>query len=197
MVFTSLAVLGTIALFLLEQRRTQTVLPILFDVPDFALTNQQDRVFTRADLLGKVWLADIIFTRCAGPCPVMTRKMAELQAALPADQPVRLVTLTTDPAYDTPEVLQAYAKRFGADPARWQFLTGTKSQIVRLAVNGLRLTAVEKEMGERESPEDLFIHSTILVLVDQRGRVRATFETDQPDLNSRVLTAVNALLTEL
>lgn len=195
-VFTVLAVLGAIALFLLEQRRTQTVLPILFEVPDFALTNQEGQVVTRADLLGKIWLADIIFTRCAGPCPVMTRKMAELQRVLPADQPVRLVTLTTDPTYDTPDVLREYAKRFGADPVRWHFLTGTKSQIARLAVDGLRLAAVEKEVGQRETPEDLFIHSTILVLVDQRGRVRATFETDQPDLNSRVSMAVNALLTE-
>lgn len=194
--FTSLAVLAMIALLVLEQRRTSSALPVLFEVSDFALTNQEGQVVTRADLLGKIWLADIIFTRCAGPCPVMTRKMAELQRVLPADHPVRLVTLTTDPTYDTPAVLRAYARRFGADPARWSFLTGTKTQIVRLAADGLRLTAVETAPGERETPDDLFVHSTILVLVDQRGRVRSAIAADQPDLNLRVVAAVNALLTE-
>ena len=65
------------------------------------------------ELRGKVWMADMIFTRCAGPCPIMTHHLAELQAALPANEPVRLITFTSDPEYDTPAVLKRYATRFG------------------------------------------------------------------------------------
>ena len=170
------------------------VLPVLFSIPDFALTNQAGRVVTQSELRGRVWLADIIFTQCAGPCPEMTRRMAELQTALPAAMPVRFVTLTTDPVHDTPAVLAAYARRFGAQAGRWEFLTGTKRQIAELAVKGLKLTALDKEPAQRENADDLFIHSTQFVLVDGRGQARAVFESDDPGMESKVTTAVNRLL---
>jgi protein SCO1/2 len=171
-------------------------LPVLFEVPDFALTNQSGQAVTRSNLLGQVWVADIIFTRCAGPCPEMTRRLAELQAAIPADQPVRFLTLTTDPGHDTPAVLQSYARRFLAQPGRWHFLTGTKKQIADLAVGGLKLTAIEKEADKRENLDDLFIHSTLFVLIDQQGLARATFESDDPAMKSKLLPAIMKLLQE-
>jgi protein SCO1/2 len=171
-------------------------LPVLFEVPDFALTNQGGQVITRASLRGQLWLADIIFTRCAGPCPEMTRRMAELQSAIPATQAVRFVTLTTDPGNDTPSVLQGYARRFGAQADRWHFLTGTKKQIVDLAVHGLKLTALDKEASQQKDPDDLFIHSTIFVLMDKQGRARAVFESDDVSMKPKILAAIERLLKE-
>lgn len=155
-----------------QNRRSAMVLPVLGNIGEFALTNQLGEVVTRANLIGHVWLADIIFTRCPGPCARMTRQLAEVQAALPAASAVRLVSLTSDPTFDSPEVLAKYATRFGADPSRWQFLTGSKGEIVKLAIENLKLTAVEKSAAERTTPEDLFIHSTMFVLVDKQGRLR-------------------------
>lgn len=171
-------------------------LPELFQVPDFTLTNQAGSAFGRANLSGRIWIADIIFTRCAGPCPEMTRRLAELQAALPPRLPVSLVTLTADPEFDTPKVLQAFARRFGADPGRWHFLTGTKPQIVDVAVTGLKLTAVDKEAGKQTDPNDLFIHSTIFVVVDKRGRARAVLESDDPALKVKALHVIHQLMDE-
>ncbi len=96
-------------------------LPVIGQITGFTLTNQDNAAVSLADLRGKVWVADVVFTRCAGPCPRMTHQLAELQSALPANQPVRLVTLTSDPEYDTPPVLKKYAARFGADSNRWMF----------------------------------------------------------------------------
>ena len=171
-------------------------LPILFEVPDFTLTNQSGQVVTRSDLRGQVWIADIIFTLCGGPCPEMTRRMADLQAAIPAGQPVKFVTLTTHPEHDSPAVLQSYAGRFLAQPGRWQFLTGTKKQIADLAVGGLKLTALEKEADKREKLDDLFIHSTLFVLIDQQARARAVFESDDPAMKSKLLPTIIKLLQE-
>jgi cytochrome oxidase Cu insertion factor (SCO1/SenC/PrrC family) len=170
--------------------------PVLFAVPDFTLTNQGGQVVTRSNLLGQVWLADIIFTRCAGPCPEMTRRMAELQSTIPSDLPVKFVTLTTDPDNDTPAVLQSYARRFLAQSGRWHFLTGTKKQIADLAVSGLKLTALEKEADKRENLDDLFIHSTLFVLIDPQGRARAVFESDDPAMKTKLLPAIMKLLQE-
>ena len=171
-------------------------LPVLFEVSDFALTNQSGQLVTRADLLGKVWLADVIFTRCGGPCPEMTRRMETLQAAVPVSDLVRFITLTTDPLNDTPTVLQAYARRFNAQPGRWHFLTGTKPQIVDLAVRGLKFTALDTDPGQRKDPNDLFIHSTVFMLVDKHGRARAVIESDDADMKARALDLVNRLLLE-
>lgn len=169
---------------------------VLSQVRDFALTNQLGERVTLADVRGRVWVADIIFTRCAGPCPRMTAQMSELQAALPADAPVRLITLTTDPEYDTPAVLRQYAQRFGADPGRWLFLTGSKAEIARLAVDDLKLVAVETEPAGRQDPADLFIHSTTFLVVDRQGRLRASFESTEPGFKERVLALVTELLRE-
>jgi len=142
-----------------------------------------------AELRGHVWVADIIFTRCPGPCAKMTSRMKELQQALAADGNTKLVSLTTDPEFDTPAVLKTYGERFGADPARWTFLTGTKTQIAKLAIDSLKLTAIEKKPEDREASNDLFIHSTIFVLVDKQARLRAVFESTGDDIDPRKVQA--------
>ncbi len=153
-------------------------LPVYGQVAPFTLTNQDNRPVTLNDLRGQVWVGDIIFTRCPGPCLKMTRQMQELQSALaPLGSRAKLVSLTTDPAYDSPAVLKAYAQRFQADPKRWMFLTGNPAEIANLAIDSLKLTAIPKKPEERQSAADLFVHSTIFVLVDKQARLRGIFET--------------------
>jgi protein SCO1/2 len=176
-------------------------LPVYGQVADFTLTNQNGRPISLADLRGHVWVADIIFTRCPGPCLKMTRQMKELQQALSSRSRTRLVTLTSDADFDTPLILKAYAARFGADTNRWTFLTGTRKQIVSLAVNSLKLSVVEKKPEERESPDDLFVHSTIFVLLDKQGRLRGVFETsgdgiDPEQVKRQILAGIRQLERE-
>lgn len=191
--------------FLLANRELQASrskpLPVIGPIADFSLTNQNGRAVSLADLRGHVWVADVIFTRCAGPCPIMTQQMKELQDALPSSSQARLVTLTTDPAFDTPPVLKTYAERFGADPNRWMFLTGPKAEIARLAVDSLKLSAVPKKPDARQYPQDLFVHSTIFVVVDKNARLRGVFETtgqgiDPRQVQTEILAAVRQLEQE-
>lgn len=173
-----------------------TALPIYSKVADFTLTNQLNKAVTMEDLRGKIWIADIIFTRCAGPCPQMTRNMRALQDALDGDGSVRFISLTTDPGFDTPEVLERYGKKFDVDPDEWWLLTGSKVEIARLAVDGLKLTAIQKEAGQQEDPNDLFIHSTLFVVVDQQGRLRAAIEGMEPRAEQKTVEAVRKLQME-
>jgi protein SCO1/2 len=173
----------------LKLRGSSKPLPVYGQVADFTLTNQDGRVISLADLRGHPWVADIIFTTCPGPCRTMTRQMKELQEALPSGSQAKLVSLTTFPAFDTPPVFKAYAERAGADANRWLFLTGAKSVINKLAVDSLKLTAIEKKPEERESPDDLFIHSTIFVIVDKKAQLRGVFETTGDDIDPRKVKA--------
>lgn len=199
-VLIALLLAGAFALSRLQSRPSAAApLPVLGQVADFALTNQLGKLVTLADLRGKVWLADVIFTRCPGPCARMTRQMASVQAALPQDSQAQLVSLTTDPDYDTPEVLREYPGRIGVAAAeRWQFLTGSKLAIAGLAIDSLKLTTLEKPASERTSADDLFIHSTIFVLVDKHARLRGIFETGGEGIEwANVQTAILSAIRQL
>ena len=166
------------AAWLIQINRTRPqLLQVIGPVAAFTLTNQDGTGTSLADLTNRVWVADIIFTRCAGPCPRMTGQMRSLQALLPPASGAKLVTLTTDPEFDTPAVMKKYGERFGADFKRWMFLTGTKSEIAALAGGSLKLGAVPVNPGERKNDADLFIHTTILVIVDKHAQLRGFFET--------------------
>jgi protein SCO1/2 len=183
------------------KRGRATAPPVISQIADFTLTNQAGQAVTLAEVRGRVWVADIVFTRCAGPCPRMTQQMKQLQDALPANSHAKLVTLTTDPDFDSPEVLQKYAARFGADTQRWTFLTGTKREIGALAIDGLKLATVEVKPEERQNPEDLFVHSTYFVVVDKQARLRNVFETAGPgiewtNVQPQVIAAVRQLEAE-
>jgi protein SCO1/2 len=95
-------------------------------MPDFTLTDQKGRSMRLSDLAGEPVAVTFIYTRCpiATACPLTTAKFSKLAAALAAVGFGHLVTITVDPEHDTPPVLDDYAKRAGADPKRWKFLTG-------------------------------------------------------------------------
>ena len=86
-------------------------MPIYGSVPDFTFQERSGKDIHLSDLNGRVWIADFIFTRCQGQCPLMSGRMAELQEALKTSG-VKLVSFSVDPEHHTPEVLSAYARRF-------------------------------------------------------------------------------------
>ncbi len=186
--------IGVTFVFFAKPKTPALPLPVYSQIADFTLTNQTGRAVSLADFKGRIWIADIIFTRCAGPCSAMTRQMAELLTTLPAA--VQCVTLTTDPEFDTPAVLNSYGEQFKANFARWQFLTGSKREIGRLAIDGLKLTALDVPAEKRTDAADLFVHSTIFVLVDKQARVRGTFESAEPDFKTKILGAIQQLERE-
>lgn len=126
-------------------------LPRLGAVPAFILQERSGATLMQAELLGHVWIAGFIYTRCSTECPLMSSQMARLQEALSAERDVRLVSITVDPQHDTPEVLTRYAQSFAAHPQRWFFLTGDKVVIYRLAREGFRLGVLEPEVPGQSS----------------------------------------------
>ena len=156
--------------------QSQGALPVLSTLGSLSLTNQMGEAVGLDAFRGSPWFANIIFTRCPGPCARMTQQMRSLQTKLASDHQARFVSITTDPGFDTPEVLSQYARKFGADTSTWSFLTGTKEEIFRVSTKELLLVLLEKDEAERESPEDIFLHSTLTVLVDPLGRIRGSYE---------------------
>jgi len=142
---------------------------------------------TRQELAGKVWVADFIFTHCAGVCPAMSSNMRKLQERLFED--VRLVSFSVDPYNDTPEVLTEYANRYGADRDRWLFLTGDPEGIQKLSVGGFKL-ALDPASGTEKEP---ITHSSRMVLVDRNANIRGYYGTEEPKDLERLIKDANNL----
>ena len=159
-------------------------LPLYGKIPDFSLTEQNGKQITEKDLLGKVWIADFVFTHCAGPCPLMSGIMKELQKKLEEESDIRLVSFSVDPERDTPQVLSEYAKRYQANPEKWFFLTGDKTKIHQLSMQHFHLAVGDVPLEDREARDQNVYHSTKFVLVDKQGKIRGYYST-QPaaDLN--------------
>ena len=98
-------------------------------------------------------------------------------------------------------MMKKYGERFGADFNRWTFLTGTKAEIAGLAGGSLKLSAMPVEPQDQKNPVDLFIHTTIFVVVDKHARLRGIFETegegvDWANVKPHILATVRQLERE-
>ena len=190
-----LVIVGVVVTYLRSLDGTPS-LPVLGYVSTFSLTNQLGRVVNSTAMQGQVWVADVIFTRCPLQCVRLTKQMAALQADLPPGKPIKLVSLSADPVFDTPEVLKKYGDRYNAVHGNWHFLTGTKSEIHRLSVEDLKFVVVDKAQDQRDSADDLFIHSTRFVLIDKQGRIRAYYDGEAPATRAALLKSIDKLLRE-
>lgn len=150
---------------------------IAIPAPAFTQTERNGDKVTKEDLLGKVWVASFVFTRCAGPCPSVTATMAKLQKELnlAEEENLRLVTFTIDPDRDTPDELKKYAERFQAHTKRWHFLSGPEATQHDLATKGFMILS---KRSDKEKPDAgmEFDHSTKLALIDKKGNIRGYFD---------------------
>lgn len=156
----------------------------LGEVAEFSLTNQNGKTITTTDLKGKIWVADFFFTSCQGVCPVMTARMSKLDKTL-GDKGLHLLSISVDPATDTPEKLTEYAKNFDAKD-NWQFLTGEKAKIIDLSVKGFRLSLGEDPMS----------HSQRLVLIDNHSHIRGYYHVDRENEMQLLVEHATQLLKE-
>ena len=142
---------------------TQVMAPPKSKIPEFTLLNQEGERFASAALRGKIVVLDFIYTTCTDICPLFTANLAQLQRTLKNGNKrgVFFVTITTDPEVDSPKVLKAYARRYGADFQNWAFLTGTETQLKEVWKSfGIKVT--RKGRG-------LVQHTSLTTVIDQRG----------------------------
>jgi cytochrome oxidase Cu insertion factor (SCO1/SenC/PrrC family) len=192
---TFFIIVGSILLIVIRGAPTKASamdVPILGSVPEFSLTESSGTTLRRTDLLGKVWIASFIFTRCGEACPLLMQHEARLQPDLPLRDDLRLVSFSVDADFDTPKVLTEYAHTFGADRSRWLFLTGDKKQVYHLTTDGFHLAVVDAD-PTKEMP---ILHSTKLVLVDRGGAIRGYYDSSDPVEMQKLIRDVRQVLAE-
>jgi protein SCO1/2 len=168
--------------------------PVWGVLPEFNLTNQSAEPYGTRQLEGQPWVADFIFTRCPGRCPMLTREMSRLQTDLRGRgwDDVMLVSISVDPTNDTPEALTAYATRHSAKLDGWQFLTGTRDGIWSLSVDGFKLPVEEIE----DTGEGPIVHSNRFVLADGQRQIRGYYDAFDEDDRAKLLRDLEIVRAE-
>src|SRR3989338_1805543 len=166
-------------------------LPRYGRVPSFTLTDQAGGSVSQETFKGVVWIADFIFTRCAGQCPVMTAQMSRLAQAFQGEPSLVLVSFTVDPAHDPPEILARYAASHAARPAQWRFLTGDLQTITRLSQAGFQLA-----LSYEGTVDEPITHSRRFVLVDRQGVIRGSYDAGEAEAMTRIRRDVQRLVRE-
>jgi protein SCO1/2 len=135
-------------------------------------------VFTEEALRGHPTIIDFVFTRCDNICPMVSARMEALQERIGdrRAEAIKLVSITVDPAYDTPEKLAAYAERFRARPDKWRFLTGPVDRVRKL-VEGPFMNLMKNE-GLTPSGAPAISHNGHFVLVDGDLHIRGLYDSN-------------------
>lgn len=171
--------------------RRVAALEVYGEIPDFALTDQSGAGFTRADLAGKVVIANFIFTRCPTVCPVFTMKTQRLVERLEDTGDLLFVSFSVDPEHDTPEVLTAYAKERGLDTRRWRLATGDPAVIQATVEDGLKMALDRRGVLADGTPD--IVHATHWVLLDRAGQIRGYYDSSERERIDALIADAAAL----
>ena len=141
-------------------------------VPDFVFINQDNRLISNEDFLGKVYVVEFFFTTCPTICPIMNTNMKRLENAFGNSDDFGIASFTIDPEKDTPKQLKKYAENLDVFSQNWHFLTGNIDNIYDLANKGFNIFA-----GINPAVAGGFEHQGYFALVDKNGYLRS--RTDQ------------------
>ncbi|ALJ06001.1 photosynthetic protein synthase II [Pseudalgibacter alginicilyticus] len=140
-------------------------------VPDFSFINQNGKIITNKDYEGKVYVVEFFFTTCPTICPRMNYNLVQIQNEFENFSDFGVASFTINPAHDTPEVLKAYAEKYGVKNPNWHLMTGKKEAIYKLSNQGFNLYTAEEE-----SAEGGFEHSGNFALIDKNGFIRSRID---------------------
>ena len=151
-------------------------------IAPFEFTNQENKRVSIDKWKGKIVVADFFFTHCPSICPKMTASLKKVQAAYAGDSTILLSSFTVDPERDSAAQLQHYVQRHSIPTEHWDFLTGDKKELYKLARKSFLIVATDGDGG----PED-FIHSDKLILIDPQQRIRGYYSgTEAADVEQLI-----------
>jgi len=172
-----LAVVPSVVIPTLMCRPADPQLDVLGTIPAFALTDERGQPFTAEALHGQVTIVSFIFTRCDSICPVTTMKMQKIaEKTDDVGNRIKLLSISVDPAYDTPARLSEYAHRYQADPARWRFVTGDPAAVQAL-VEGPFMNSMQRS-GNTPSGAPNIAHGGRFMLIDGELRIRGAYDSN-------------------
>ncbi|MDO4879745.1 MAG: SCO family protein [Capnocytophaga sp.] len=180
-IFIFCILLGLVWLFAFFREKNHNGLIIIGKAPSFSFVNQNGQNITNQAFKGKIYVVDFFFTSCPSICPIMSSNMVMVQNAFPKNN-IGIASFSIDPEQDSPEILKEYAKRYGVTNPNWHFLTGSETDVYKLANDGFNIYA-----KQGNTPES-FEHSGLFALIDQNGYI-----VSRTDANGNPIIYYNGL----
>jgi protein SCO1 len=143
---------------------------VLHRIPDFSFTNQNGDTITQDFVKNKIYLVDFFFVACPTICPRVKKNMLKVYESIKNDPDIVILSHTIDPRHDTTAALKAYAEKLRITSKQWQFLTGNRDSLYKMA--GLYLVAAQEEQGAAGG----FTHSGNVMLVDKNRHIRGYYD---------------------
>ncbi len=170
-------------------------LPTFGKVSEFSFADQNKQPFSNSNLEGQVWIANFIFTRCQGLCPLLTGQMAVLGEKL-KNQNIKFISFSVDPEHDTSEVLSQYAMAHHVPEGKWFFVTTGKNQNMWDFVSrSFMLGAGEATAEDLAQGAEPVMHSSRFVLVDAKGFIRGYYDSQDPQKMDDLARDASSLLS--
>ncbi len=165
-------------------------------ISKFQTTNQLNKQITNADMEGNLSIVSFFFTHCSGICPRIIGNLQKVQREYSKEKGIKLFSFSVTPDLDTPEVLEAYAGQRGIENTQWNLLTGSKSEIYKMAresFNADTITPAEKKKGIGKND---FLHSENVYLLDKNLYLRGIYNGRNPVSISELIQDIKTLRME-
>ncbi|MDH5680000.1 MAG: SCO family protein [Spirochaetota bacterium] len=173
--------------------RGERIKKILYEydsVPAFTLKDLSGKEISSDDLKGKIWLASFVSSRSEGIKKTMTQTYS-IMRSVKMHKNVVMVSFSTDPDHDKPEVIMSLMKEFNVPPGHWHILSGEKEQVLKLMKNGFKLGYSVEKSGKG------IRHSLKFILVDWKGFIRGYYDSQDNESRKKLLVAMGYLIDEL
>ncbi|MHA8067160.1 SCO family protein [Aquirufa sp. ROCK2-A2] len=164
-------------------------------IPEFQLINEKGEDFSSSNLKNKIYVANFFFTRCTTICPKLNSQVNRASDAFLKSDDVEFISISVDPKFDQPDILKNYSAKFDSTKKNWHFLTGEKKYIYPLILKGFHVPLADASEYDQaiKNPDETFIHSERLVLVDKEGVIRGFYDgTDRKEVD-RLMMEIKVL----
>jgi len=145
-------------------------------IASFAFKNQMDQIIGTKDVLGKVHIANFMFTQCGSICPIMTNNLKRLEEQFMEQKDVVMLSYSVTPWIDSVPKLKSYTQDYEITKREWHFLTGKTSDIYNLARKSY---FAEEDLGFTKDSTD-FLHTEHVLLIDQALKIRGVYNGTLP-----------------
>jgi len=160
-------------------------------IPAFSFTNQDSLTVTEQTFANKIYVADFFFTTCPSVCPRMQEQLSRVYRVFKDNPKVMYLSHTIDPEFDSVARLKDYARLLDADSTKWHFVTGPKEVVHQMAQKHYMVSAYEDENADGG-----FMHSALLVLVDEDRHIRGMYNGLEKESVDKLIADLRLLLRE-
>jgi len=193
-IFFSILVIGfyaALVIFIPEFGKSK--LPPISYVQPFSFINQDGDLYTEKNVAGKVYVVNYFFTTCTSICPIINTQLKRVYEHFKDKPGFLILSHTSDPQHDSPAVLKRYAEKWGVSTSKWIFLTGSKDSLYRQARFSY---LIDDPKNNVRNPEDDFLHTQFVALVDGRGRVVKIYDGRKKDEVDKLIKDAELLIKD-